>query len=160
MVKRTRSIGEKTYALLLPTPRDGMLLSLRTATIVGPGLTKLFAGLKISGLAAVSPEERIERIKDVAFKQFGEVLLGINPEVLDALLMDAAEKSKLSCDGKPICDAISFQQHFDENRADVFNVLFWALWECVHDFFPIPQEAIRVGLDAAKQALQSQQSGN
>lgn len=115
MQRRDNVIGTKTYSIILPPVRQAMPLCTRTAVLLGP----LMGGLVGSTLS-----------------RFTEAVSGVDPDAADKLLMDAVNAGHLCVNNQPISTVTDFEKHFDENRADVFPVLVWCLWEIVKDFFP------------------------
>lgn len=119
METRDKTVNERNYVLLLPAVREAMPLCSRVAVLLGPILTTLGSE---SG--------------DKGMEKFAVALRGIDPIKLDALLMQAVLISKLTCESNSICSIIDFERHFSQYRNDTYQVIIWALWECVRDFFP------------------------
>jgi len=142
METRTFKHGDNEYAMLLPAPRPAMKLCNRVALLLGPALATLGKDLKEGGQDAL-----------------GKALLGIDPDVVDALFMDAIKEAKVQYGSMNLADPILFTKHFDTNRGDIYPVCVWCLFECVKDFFPQLGAFAQVAKVAAEKAFQSPQDG-
>jgi hypothetical protein len=117
--KREKQIGEHTYSMLLPPPSKAMAICNEAAVLFGPVLGAMSRQTGENG-----------------WEMFTLMLQQMEPEKLDRILMRAIEASKLTVNGTPICSQIPFDQHFNDNRSDLYPVCFWVLWESIVDFFP------------------------
>jgi hypothetical protein len=117
--RRDKEINGKTYSILLPSPKAAMGLCTEAGIMFAPLLGGIGAITEGAGVQVLSMMVR-----------------GVNPEVLNAMFLRVVEMSKLSCNNQPVCDTVTFEQHFDNNRKDLYPVCGWALWECTRDFLP------------------------
>jgi hypothetical protein len=117
--KRTTTINERSYQLLLPAVRQAMPLCTKVAVLLGPVLATLGQQAGNDGL-----------------EKLGAALRDVDPAKADALFMEAVRVSHLCYNGQPISDELDFEKHFDQYRGDTYQVCLWALWESVKDFFP------------------------
>jgi hypothetical protein len=102
-----------------------MSLSSRVAVLLGPVIATL-------GKEVASGSE-----KETSLNAFGAALSGVDPLAIDKLFMDACSMAMLTVhENQAISTADDFERHFSNNRADVYPVMVWVLWECVKDFFP------------------------
>ena len=117
--RRDKEINGKTYALLVPAVKPAFKLANRTAVVLAPLLGGFGANAASGG-----------------FEIFSMLLRGVDSEAVDEIFLRAVEISKLSC-GKYTLSAIDqFEQHFSENRKDLYQACAWALWEIVSPFLP------------------------
>ena len=141
MEKRQTEINDKTYQLLLPSPRQAMPLCTKVAVLLGPVLGALGGDVANGGMA-----------------RFAQAITNVDPDKVDALFMQAVTISKLCCEGQPISSLNDFERHFAQHRADTYRVVVWCLWECVRDFFP-QLGAFAQTLKTKAEEFQSQQTG-
>lgn len=155
--RRDHVIEDRTYSILVPSAFKGVLLSTRTAVLMGP-LVSMFSDLS----SVVDPKAPKELKLRKALEKFGQVLTKMDPEATTKLMMDAVYEAHLTVNGKtPISEPLDFDQHFESHKSDVFSVLMWCLWECVCDFFPRAQleTFIQTAKKAAGEAFQSPPTG-
>jgi len=132
--KREKNINGRVYTLLTPPVRQAMPICTNLATLLGPVIGSLGSDVKAGGML-----------------KFASALQGVDPASLDSLFMRAIEVAKLTHEGIPITDEVSFERHFGQHPGDVYQVCAWALWECAKDFFP--------QLDALRQMTQQAMAG-
>ena len=142
MEKRAFEYNNKKYEILIPSVRQSMPLCNRVAVLLSPLVSTLTLDKDKGGLAV-----------------FGAALQKADPIAIDKLFMDAVAVAKLHCNGNQVNSEVTFEQHFGENRGDVYPVCGWVLWECVKDFFPQLEAFVPKAKAAAEKAFQSQMDG-
>ena len=140
--RRDKDINGKQYSLLLPSPKMAMKLCNKAVTVLAPLIGGLSAQIETGGLQVLSM-----------------MLRGVDSELLDEIFLRAVEISKLSCQGHVLSNLAEFEQHFDENRKDLYPACIWALWECVSDFLPDMTDLTSKMQNIMKAASQFQKDG-
>lgn len=139
--KREKILGDNEYTIILPAVRVSMPLCSAVSVLIAPALTSL-GGDNADSLHALS-----------------QALATVDPEKVDDLLMRAVRASKLTCGDNKLTDKLHFQKHFAKNRADVYPVTMWVLWECVRDFFPQAETFSQMFKTTLGKEFQSQSAG-
>ena len=116
-------IEGRKYQIIPPSVMQAQPLCTRSAALIGPSIA--------AGAGTLTKQANKE-----GWLQFASVLSGVDPDKLNALLMDAVKISSLCVNGKPISADKDYEFHFSQYRADVFPVCVWVLWGVVQDFFP------------------------
>jgi hypothetical protein len=147
---RTKEINDKIYSLTLPPPLQAMPICNRAATLIGPLLSKVGGELR---LGQGDIKQQAQDLLKPMLNSFGSALQEIDSDRLGVLMFDAAVAAKLHCDKEGVCTQSEIERHFDENRADMYPVLLWCVWECVKDFFPQLEGFAQVAKAAAKESL-------
>lgn len=117
--KRTTTVNDRMYQMILPPVRQAMPLCTEVAVLLGPVLATLGQEADAHALDKLSGALNV-----------------VDPVKVDALFMRAVKATHLCYNGQPISDVNDFERHFDPHRRDTYQVCVWCLWESVKDFFP------------------------
>lgn len=142
MNTREKTIGKNKYTLTLPPVRQAMPICTKVAVLAGPAIASLGTDVNKDGM-----------------QTFSMAIAVIDPEKLDALFIEAANISKLTCAGKMLLDDLAFSQHFSDCRGEVYPAMFWTLWECVRDFLPQAESFVQKVSTSIGKEFQSQMDG-
>lgn len=158
--RRDTTINSRLYSILLPPVTQRLPLCNRTAVLLAPiisdGLGAATDKLSLNGPVA----EKLKAIIGPALIALTGALSKVDPLKADGLMMDAMAAAHLCCEGQPVSATTNFERHFSQYPEDVYQVLTWALWECVAPFFPkLEGSPLQAMAATAKAAFRSRTAG-
>lgn len=133
-------INNRSYKILFPPVRKRMAMANHLTVQIG-------------GVAAALGS-------NMSLENFGSIFQKLDPDKILSLMTSAASASNLTCDGKPCGRENDFDRHFEQCPEDVYQVCFWAIWECTKDFLPRSLAgSIQEAQEKFKEEFQSRMAG-